>query len=397
MKMNNRAAVASLILGRVIYAVNWYNMAAVFALTASELNQNVSGLGFITSAFYVGIGVFQVPGGILAAKMGPRLTVVCGTTIASVAAMLTGFAGTLAQLMVLRFFVGVGMALVFAPGVILITRLIQRGSEGYGVGLYNSAFYLGGAIGLSGWAVLAATVGWRGSLLISGSLGLLTSALIIFFVPKDIRRSGFKVNLRHLKTVLLDKWLIAISVALLGLGVGSTVVGNFMAYYLETVTHMSVGQAGTVASLALVFGLVSAPFSGRVFDRFRNAKHLLLASGALMTLGLGLAFFGTIYSAVLSCILVGLASGAGYTFGFSAAREANKLDPEYETLAVSWVNSISLFGDFAPPLIFSFFAIQYGYSSAWLYLAVIAFALIFPLLFSKAPKSLARRTNEVRD
>jgi MFS family permease len=168
-----------------------------------------------------------------------------------------------------------------------------------------------------------------------------------------------------------------------------------MAYYLETVTHIGVGQAGTVASLALVFGLVSAPFSGRVFDRFRNAKHLLLASGALMALGLGLAFFGTIYSAVLSCILVGLASGAGYTFGFSAARETNKLDPEYETLAVSWVNSISLFGDFAPPLIFSFFAIQYGYSSAWLYLAVIAFALMLPVLFSKAPKSLARRTNEV--
>jgi len=397
MKMNNRAAVVSLILGRVVYAINWYNVAAVFALTASELNQNVSGLGYVTSAFYVGIGVFQVPGGILAAKMGPRLTVVCGTTIASVTALLTGFAGNLAQLMVLRFFVGAGMALVFAPGVILVTRFIQRGSEGYGVGLYNSAFYLGGAIGLSGWAVLAATVGWRGSLLISGSLGLLTSALIIFFVPKDIRRSGFKVNLRHLKTVLLDKWLIALSVALLGLGVGSTVVGNFMAYYLETVTHMGVGQAGTVASLALVFGLVSAPFSGRVFDRFRNAKHLLLASGAFMTLGLGLAFFGTIYSAVLSGILVGLASGAGFTFGFSAAREANKLDPEYETLAVSWVNSISLFGDFAPPLLFSFFAIQYGYSSAWLYLAVIAFALMSPVLFSKAPKSLARRTNEVTD
>ena len=151
MKMNNRAAVVSLILGRVVYAVNWYNMAAVFALTASELKQNVSGLGFVTSAFFIGIGVFQVPGGILAAKMGPRLTVVCGTTISSVAALLTGFAGNLAQLMVLRFFVGAGMALVFAPGVILVTRFIQRGSEGYGVGLYNSAFYLGGAIGLSGW------------------------------------------------------------------------------------------------------------------------------------------------------------------------------------------------------------------------------------------------------
>lgn len=389
--MNNRIAVVSLILGRVVYAVNWCNMAAVFALTASELEQNVSGLGLITSAFYVGIGVFQVPGGILAAKIGPRLTVVCGTTIASMAALLTGFAGNLAQLVVLRFLVGVGMALVFAPGVILVTRFLQRGAEGLGVGLYNSAFYLGGAIGLSGWAVLASAIGWRNSLFISGSLGLLTSALLIFSVPKDVRRSDFRVNPHHLKLVLLDKWLIALSIALLGLGVGSTVVGNFMAYYLENAANVSVGQAGTVASLAMIFGLVIAPFSGRVFDRHRNAKQLLLASGALMTLGVGLAFFGTIYSAVLSCTLVGLASGAGFTFGFSAAREANKLDPEYETLAVSWVNSISLFGDFVPPLLFSFFVVRYGYSTAWLYLAVIAFALMLPVLFSKAPKSFAQR------
>jgi hypothetical protein len=40
----NRAAVVSLILGRIVYAVNWYSLAAVFSFTASELNQNVSGL-----------------------------------------------------------------------------------------------------------------------------------------------------------------------------------------------------------------------------------------------------------------------------------------------------------------------------------------------------------------
>ncbi len=66
----NGVAVTSLILGRVVYAVNWYSMAAVFSLIASELKQDVSGLAVVTAAFYVGIGVFQVPGGLLAAKMG---------------------------------------------------------------------------------------------------------------------------------------------------------------------------------------------------------------------------------------------------------------------------------------------------------------------------------------
>lgn len=183
---------------------------------------------------------------------------------------------------------------------------------------------------------------------------------------------------------MFDKWLIVLSIALLGLGVGSTVVGNFMAYYLENVSHVGVGEAGTIASLAIVFAVVTAPFYGRVFDRFGNAKWLLLATGALMALGIGVASFGTLYPAIISGVLVGLASGAGFTFGFAAAREANRFDPEYETLAVSWVNSISLFGDFVPPLLFSFFAIQFNYSTAWLCLAFLSFMLILPVLFSGA-------------
>ena len=143
---------ASLILGRVVYAINWVNLAVVFSLVASEFQQDISGLGVVTAAFYIGIGAFQIPGGILAAKKGPRLTVMYGTTIASFSALLTGFAKNLAEIAVLRFIVGAGMALVFAPAVVLVIRLLRKGSEGLGVGTYNSAFNLGGVIGLSGWA-----------------------------------------------------------------------------------------------------------------------------------------------------------------------------------------------------------------------------------------------------
>jgi len=380
----NHAAITSLILGRIVYAVNWFNMAAVFSLIASEFQQDISGLGLVTATFYIGIGAFQVPGGILAAKIGPRLTVIYGTTIASLSALLTGFAGNLAEIAVLRFLVGAGMALVFAPAVVMVTRFLRKGSEGLGVGIYNSAFSLGGAIGLLGWAVLASGVGWRNSLIISGSLGLGTSVLLVFLTPNDSLRSDFKINPYRLKLILSDKWLITLSIALLGLGVGSTVVGNFMAYYIETVSHVGVGEAGAIASLAVASALVTAPFSGRVYDRFGNVKWLLFATGAVMAFGVGIAFIGTLYSAIISCVLVGLASGAGFTFGFAAAREANRFGPEYETLAVSWVNGIALFGDFVPPLLFSYIAIGFGYGSAWLALALLAFVLILPVFFSKA-------------
>lgn len=99
--------------------------------------------------------------------------------------MLSGFASNLVEIAFLRFIVGLGMAFVFAPSVILMTRFLQEGSEGLSVGLYNSASSLGGVIGLSGWAILASVVGWRNSLVTSGSLGLLTAALL-FLLRKSV-------------------------------------------------------------------------------------------------------------------------------------------------------------------------------------------------------------------
>jgi MFS family permease len=123
-----------------------------------------------------------------------------------------------------------------------------------------------------------------------------------------------------------------------------------------------------------------------LYDKYPYEKRLLLASGVLMTIGVGVAFFGSVYSAILAGILIGLAAGTGFTFGFSAARTANRLDQEYEPLAVSWVNSISLFGNFVPPLLYSYFATQYGYSFAWLYLAVFSFLLTIPLFLKSVPR-----------
>jgi len=382
----NWSAVSSLISGRVVYAVNWCNLAAVFPFAASELRLNIYGLGLATAMFFVGIGLFQVPGGILAAKVGPRLTAAYGTFIASAAAMLTGFAGNLPEILALRFFVGAGMALVFPSGVILMAKFLRGGSEGLGVGLYNSAFSGGGVLGLFGWTVLAATVGWRSSLIFSGLLGLVTAVLMLLMVPKDRGRPDFAVELRHLKHILSDGGLILLSIVMLGFQVGSTVYNSFILYYLHDTSRLAPGAAGIIAALASIFALLSAPLAGRLHDRYSGTKMLLLVSGGVMAFGLGLVFFGTVDWAILSGILVGSGYGAGFTFGFSAARRANKLDVEYETLAVSWVNSISLFGNFIPSTLFSYFVLQYGYSSAWLSMAALSFVLIVPVAFRRKTK-----------
>ena len=60
-------------------------LAAVFAFIAHDFGQDVSGLGFVTASFYIGLGVFQIPGGIFAAKFGPRKVAIYGMLVSSTA------------------------------------------------------------------------------------------------------------------------------------------------------------------------------------------------------------------------------------------------------------------------------------------------------------------------
>ena len=59
-------------------------------------------LGLLTASFLIGVGLFQVPGGILAAIQGPRRTAIYGIIIASSAALLCGLSSQLQQMEMLE-------------------------------------------------------------------------------------------------------------------------------------------------------------------------------------------------------------------------------------------------------------------------------------------------------
>ena len=118
-------------------------------------------LGIVTASFLVGIGIFQVPAGILAAKSDPKTLVFSGVMILSIASFLSGLATELFQMVILRFLVGVGMAFFFGPSVILISTFLRKGSEGLGIGILNSAHSLGG-INRSVWMDIYCTDGRTG-------------------------------------------------------------------------------------------------------------------------------------------------------------------------------------------------------------------------------------------
>ena len=65
---------------------------------------------------------------------------------------------------------------------------------------------------------------------------------------------------------------------------------------------------------------------------------------------------------------------------YAKAKEINKAQPQYQTLAVSFVNGVSLFGVFWVPVLFSSIVSGVGYEMAWLLGALVIILLILPIV-----------------
>lgn len=382
----NRGAVVSLMLSRAAYAINWYNIAAVFAFIAVDFGQNVSGLGVLTASFYIGLGLFQIPGGIVAAKFGPRKTAIYGMLVSSAAAALTAFTFQFYQLVLLRFLVGVGMALFFGPGVTLIAKAFRGESQGLGVGVFNGAFYVGSAIGLFGWSVLAELTGWRLSIAASGGLGMLGGLLLLAYLPKDELRKEFTVKLPDLRRVLSNRWLFLLSLELFGIGSGQILVNTFMIYYLEQSLKLGPTSAGIIGALSPLCAVFASPLFGILYDKTKRTRLLLFILGTVLAIAVAVVSIGTVYSAIGATLIAGSSSGA-FTISYLAARKVRAASAEYETLAVSWVNTIQMFAGFWSPVVFSQLVISFGYGTSWTVGALYTFLLISIILVAKEPPS----------
>jgi MFS family permease len=378
----NKTATLSLMLARVVYTINWFNMASVFYFVASDFKENIAMLGIISASFLVGVGLFQVPAGIIAAKYGPRKIAIYGIMIASTGALVTGLASNTSQITLLRFIIGLGMACFFGPSVILVSKYLGKESEGLGIGLLNSAHALGGIIGLFGWVILAEQLGWRSSLVLSGGLGISTAILLRSTLLKaaDEISNEFRIRISHVFSTLFNKSLIILGITLLGFQAGSSMILTFTVFYF--VDHLKINpiDAGLIGSLNLIVALASSPFFGKLYDKIGNARKLLFISGIISACSMAAFATDSLYAITVLILISGFFLSAGFVIVYAKAKEINKAQPQYQTLAVSFVNGLSLFGVFWVPVFFSRIVSSLGYEIAWLLGGLVIIILILPVV-----------------
>ena len=382
--MENRNALITIIVIQFVCAINWYTFSSVFFLIASDLHQNVSGLGLVTTTFVLGVAVFQLPAGLVAAKYGPKKALTVGILLIAVSSILIGLADQILLLTILRLAEGIGEAFIFGPGVILVTRYFKKGSEGLGIGFYSGTFDVGAVVGISGWAVLGDAVGWRMSMIVGGVLALGACALLVLLVPRDPSDATFSVRFSELKTVILNKWLLILSAGLITEQICFSTNLYFMVYYLEDSLRVAAGIAGAIGGVTVVVSILAAPLEGRAFDRSPNPKIAFIVLCFASAGGLAIAAVPSAYAALLSGLIVGATTSGAYIFGVSIARTIGGARQEYGALKLSWINGIAFLGGVWAPLVFSGIAAGPGYSLAWAFIAVLLVVITLPVFLLRS-------------
>ena len=206
---------------------------------------------------------------------------------------------------------------------------------------------------------------------------MLSSALLR---DVDEIRNEFKIKVSHVFSTLFNKSLIVLGITLLGFQAGSSMILTFSVFYF--VDHLKINpiDAGLIGSLSLIVALVSSPFFGKLYDKIGNARILLLISGIISAASLVGFATDSLYVITASILITGFSLSAGFVIVYAKAKEINKAQPQYQTLAVSFVNGVSLFGVFWVPVLFSSIVSGLGYEIAWLLGALVIILLILPVV-----------------
>jgi MFS family permease len=170
--------------------VDRVNIATAGSEIKRELALSNTQLGFVFSAFAYPYLLFQVFGGWIGDRFGPRWTLFTCGLIWAAATILTGFAGSLTLLVLVRVMLGVGEGATFPCATRAMQSWTPPEKRGFAQGITHAFSRFGNALTPPIVAWLIALVTWRGSFVVLGCCSVLWLMVWVWYfrdVPAEHR------------------------------------------------------------------------------------------------------------------------------------------------------------------------------------------------------------------
>src|ERR1700686_4510039 len=142
-------------------------------------------IGFILSVFALPYLVFQVVGGWIGDKLGPRRTLTLSVLIMAAATIAIGFVGGIVAMVAARVILGVGEGPTFPVATSAISRWVPIRQRGWAQGIPPAFSRLGLAVCPPIIAFLMLEFSWRRSFILVGVATLMWAVLWAWYFRDD--------------------------------------------------------------------------------------------------------------------------------------------------------------------------------------------------------------------
>ena len=165
--------------------VDRVNIGTAASEIQKELHLSNTQLGLVFSAFAYPYLLFQVIGGWVGDRFGPRRTLFWCGLIWALSTIITGFVTGLTTLFLARVALGFGEGATFPTATRAMQYWTPAGMRGFAQGLTHAFARLGNAITPPLIAALMAWLTWRGSFVVLGLVSLLWGLVWVLYFRND--------------------------------------------------------------------------------------------------------------------------------------------------------------------------------------------------------------------
>lgn len=235
--------------------------------------------------------LLQLPGGVIADRVGGRAVLLLGAGAGLVGVTLLAAAPTVAVFVVGIVLFGAGTGIYGTPRVTVLSA-VYPDRDGTAIGIVSAAGNTGTTLLPVAAGVVAAAVGWQFGFWLVAPLFALSIGLVWWFVPSDAGQadepSALREDARNIAAGLGDRRVLLATVVMTVMFFAYQGLTAFLPTYLVEAKSLSEQAAATLFGLFFAGGVVFQVFGGNLGDRFgqRRAMTGLLFASAVTTAAL---------------------------------------------------------------------------------------------------------------